>query len=172
MADLIASMNANSAFTCISTSGIALFLSGQTSFQLNVTSAGPIPISGLAKPLFGQQAGSNALASILTAEENNMLAEGGVIVNRSTAAQATFPAMLPAGLAKGNPPIYRLYSTSCENNFATFWGPWRGSSAALWAESAGNLSVTPGWHRPNMTIRPRSMQLHAAGGAYFFHAKG
>lgn len=50
MADLIASMNSNSAFTCISTSGIALFLSGQTSFQLNVTSAGPIPISGLAQP--------------------------------------------------------------------------------------------------------------------------
>src|SRR5271156_4170677 len=46
MADLIASMNSNSAFTCISTSGIALFLSGLTSYQLNVTSAGPIPISG------------------------------------------------------------------------------------------------------------------------------
>ena len=50
MADLIASMNTNSAFTCISTSGIALFLSGQTSYQLNVTSAGPIPISGLTQP--------------------------------------------------------------------------------------------------------------------------
>ena len=45
VADLIESMNmnSNSMFTCISTAGIALFLSGQTSFQLNVTSAGPIP---------------------------------------------------------------------------------------------------------------------------------
>jgi hypothetical protein len=92
------SQTANSAFTCISTSGIALFLSGQTSFQLNVTSAGPIPISGLAKPLFGQQAGSNALASILTAEETNLFAkEYEVVVNRSTAAQATLAtSMLPA----------------------------------------------------------------------------
>ena len=55
VADLIESMNmnSNSMFTCISTAGIALFLAGQTSFQLNVTSAGPIPISGLAQPLFG-----------------------------------------------------------------------------------------------------------------------
>src|SRR5580698_11167927 len=46
VADLIESMNmnSNSMFTCISTAGIALFLSGQTSFQLNCTSAGPIPI--------------------------------------------------------------------------------------------------------------------------------
>ena len=38
VADLIESMNmnSNSMFTCISTAGIALFLSGQTSFQLNV----------------------------------------------------------------------------------------------------------------------------------------
>src|SRR5580658_1308906 len=75
MADLISSMNTNSAFTCISTSGVALFLSGQTSYQLNVTSAGPIPISGLSQPLFGSQAGTNALSSILTAEENNLFAK-------------------------------------------------------------------------------------------------
>ena len=46
VADLIEgmNMNSNSMFTCISTAGIALFLSGQTSFQLNCTPAGPIPI--------------------------------------------------------------------------------------------------------------------------------
>ena len=104
--------------------GIALFLSGQTSFQLNVTSAGPIPISGLAKPLFGQQAGSNALASILTAEENNLFAkEYEVIVNRSTAAQATLAtAMLPAGPGGvANPPQYLdpITNKLVNNNFAT-----------------------------------------------------
>ncbi|MGD0799008.1 MAG: DUF1501 domain-containing protein [Acidobacteriaceae bacterium] len=109
MADLIASMNTNSAFTCISTAGIALFLSGQTSYQLNVTSAGPIPISGLAQPLFGQQAGSNALASILTNSEANLFAkEYEVVVNRSTAAQAALAtSMLTAGVGGvPNPPQY------------------------------------------------------------------
>ena len=109
MADLIESMNSNAAFTCISTAGNTLFLSGQTSFQLNVTAAGPIPISGLTQPLFGQQTGSNALASILTADETNLFAkEYEVIVNRSTAAQALLASsMLPAGVGGvADPPQY------------------------------------------------------------------
>lgn len=103
VADVIESMgsNTNSMFTCISTAGIALFLSGQTSFQLNTTSAGPIPIYGLSNPLFGQQAGTNALQSILSAEENNLFAkEYAVVVNRSIQAQALLQQyMLPAWAA-------------------------------------------------------------------------
>ncbi len=111
VADAIESMNmnSNSIFTCISTAGIALFLSGQTSFQLNVTSAGPVPIYGLANPPFGLPATSNPLSSILTAEENNLFAkEYGVVVNRSIEAQATLAtAMLPAGPGGiPNPPQY------------------------------------------------------------------
>ena len=102
-------MNSNSMFTCISTAGIALFLAGQTSFQLNVTPAGTIPISGLAQPLFGSQAGSTALSSILTAEETNLFAkEYEVVVNRSIQAQALLASsMLPAGVGGvPNPPQY------------------------------------------------------------------
>jgi uncharacterized protein (DUF1501 family) len=111
VADLIEAMsyNTDSMFTCISTAGIALFLSGQTSFQLNVTSAGPIAIYGLAEPPFGIPSSANPLSSILTADESNLFAkEYGVVVNRSTAAQAQLVgAMLPAG-AGGvpNPPQY------------------------------------------------------------------
>src|ERR1700685_4242598 len=66
VADLIESMNmnSNSMFTCISTAGIALFLAGQSSFQLNVTSAGPIPIYGVAQPPFGLPTAANPLSSI------------------------------------------------------------------------------------------------------------
>jgi uncharacterized protein (DUF1501 family) len=109
VADLIESMNTNSMFTCISTAGIALFLSGQTSFQLNVTSAGPIPIYGLQQPPFGLPEASNPLASILTADEANLFAkEYGVVVNRSTQAQAMLASsMLPAGVGGvPNPPQY------------------------------------------------------------------
>lgn len=111
VADLIESMNmnSNSMFTCISTAGIALFLSGQTSFQLNVTPAGPIPISGLAQPLFGNAPGTNALSSILSADENNLFAkEYEVVIQRSIQAQATLAtAMLPAGAGGvANPPQF------------------------------------------------------------------
>ncbi|MGA8087835.1 MAG: DUF1501 domain-containing protein [Terracidiphilus sp.] len=111
VADLIESMNvnSNSMFTCISTAGIALFLAGQSSFQLNVTSAGPIPIYGTAQPLFGNSAGSSALQSILTADETNLFAkEYEVVVNRSQQAQQLLAtAMAPAGVGGiPNPPQY------------------------------------------------------------------
>jgi len=111
VADLIESMNvnSNSMFTCISTAGIALFLAGQSSFQLNVTSAGPIPIYGTQQPLFGNTAGTSALQSILTADETNLFAkEYEVVINRSQQAQALLAtSMAPAG-ATGvpNPPQY------------------------------------------------------------------
>jgi len=124
MADLIASMNTNSAFTCISTAGVALFLSGQSSYQLNVTSAGPIPIGGLNNPLFGSQAGSNALSNILSQEETNLYAkEYQVVLQRSIAAQAQLStAMLPAGpTGVPNPPQYLdpISNKLTDNSLAT-----------------------------------------------------
>ncbi len=109
MADIIQSMNSNSAFTCISTAGQALFLSGESTFQLNVTAAGPIPISGLANPLFGQSAGSTALSSILSADETNLFArEYEVVIARSIAAQASLASSMLAAGPTGvpNPPQY------------------------------------------------------------------
>ncbi len=111
VADVIESMNmnSNSMFTCISTAGIALFLSGQTSFQINCTPAGPIPIGGLASSPFGNSAGTNALNAILSADEQNLFAkEYEVVVQRSIEAQHTLAStMLPAG-AGGvpNPPQF------------------------------------------------------------------
>ena len=117
-------MNSNSTFTCISTAGIALFLSGQSSFQLNVTSAGPIPIYGLKQPAFGLPAAANPLASILTADESNLFAkEYEVVVNRSTQAQAQLAStMLPAGVGGiPDPPQYLDPMTNklTNNDFAT-----------------------------------------------------
>jgi uncharacterized protein (DUF1501 family) len=110
MADLLESMNvnSNSMFTCISTAGNALFLAGETSFQLNVTSAGPIPIYGLSQPAFGQSS-SSALSSILSAEESNLFAQDyEIVIQRSIQAQAMLAsAMPPAGVGGiPNPPQY------------------------------------------------------------------
>jgi uncharacterized protein (DUF1501 family) len=102
-------MNSNSMFTCISTAGNALFLAGQSSFQLNVTSAGPIPIYGLQNPPFGLPSAANPLNSILTSDESNLFAkEYEVVINRSMQAQATLvTAMAPAGVGGiANPPQY------------------------------------------------------------------
>ena len=100
-------MNSNSMFTCISTAGNALFLAGQTSFQLNVTPAGPIPINGLTQPPFGSP--SNPLSAILSGDETNLFAqEYEVVIQRSIQAQAMLAsAMAPAGVGGvPNPPQY------------------------------------------------------------------
>jgi uncharacterized protein (DUF1501 family) len=102
-------MNSNAMFTCISTSGNALFLAGQSSFQLNVTSAGPVPIYGLTQPPFGLSSAANPLNSILTADETNLFAkEYEVVLKRSMQAQTTLVGAMaaagPGGVA--NPPQY------------------------------------------------------------------
>lgn len=102
-------MNSNSMFTCISTCGNALFLSGQSSFQLNVTPAGPIPIYGLTQPPFGGGAANNPLQAVLSAEENNLFSqEYEIVIQRSIQAQAQLvTAMAPAGVGGvANPPQY------------------------------------------------------------------
>jgi uncharacterized protein (DUF1501 family) len=111
MADILDSMNtnSNSTFTCISTAGNALFLAGESSFQLNVTPAGPIPIYGLAQPPFGQQQGSNVLSNILNADEANLFAkEYGKVITRAIKAQALLAKAMPPAGAGGvpNPPQY------------------------------------------------------------------
>lgn len=102
-------MNSNSMFTCISTAGNALFLAGETSFQLNCTPAGPIPIYGLEQPPFGQPASANLLKSILTSEETNLFAkEYGIVIQRSMQAQALLAKAMPPAGPGGipNPPNY------------------------------------------------------------------
>jgi uncharacterized protein (DUF1501 family) len=102
-------MNSNAMFTCISTSGNALFLAGQSSFQLNVTSAGPVPIYGLTQPPFGLSSAANPLNSILTADETNLFAkEYEVVLKRSMQAQTTLAGAMAAAGSGGvaNPPQY------------------------------------------------------------------
>ncbi len=102
-------MNSNSMFTCISTAGNALFLAGQTSFQLNCTPAGPIPIYGLTQPPFGAPASTNPLSAILSNEETNLFAkEYEVVIQRSMQAQATLASAMPPAGEGGvaNPPQY------------------------------------------------------------------
>jgi uncharacterized protein (DUF1501 family) len=111
VADAIEAMNlnSNSMFTCISTAGNALFLAGQSSFQLNCTPAGPIPIYGLAQPPFGAPSAANPLSAILNNDETNLFAkEYAVVINRSIQAQQILVnAMPPAGVGGvANPPQY------------------------------------------------------------------
>jgi uncharacterized protein (DUF1501 family) len=124
MADLFEGMNSNASFTCISTSGTTLFLSGQTAFQLRVSAAGALAANGLTNPLFGSAQGTAALQSIISADDANLFAnEYAVIVRRSLAAQAALAAaMAPAGpTGVPNPTQYLDPATGklTDNSLAT-----------------------------------------------------
>jgi uncharacterized protein (DUF1501 family) len=72
MGDLYAAGNGNSSFTCISVAGNAVYLSGQTAVQYQVTTSGAVPVNGIKSNLFGSSACSAELRSLMTASRSHV----------------------------------------------------------------------------------------------------
>ena len=104
MGDLLAASNGTPLFTAISAQGNAVFLSGRSINQYQITSAGAVPINSLSGSLFGSSAGANPLQSIVTADGANLFEkEHAAVVGRGIGAQSIMSgAMLAAG-ASGVP---------------------------------------------------------------------
>jgi len=98
MGDLFESGNGNAVFTCINVSGNAVYLSGKTATQYQVSTNGPVALNGVAKPLFGSTACSAALQDLVTASRANVFEnEYTRITARSLSAGGTLGAALAAG---------------------------------------------------------------------------
>ena len=67
MGDLFAAGNGNATFTCINVSGNAVYLTGKSAVQYQVTSNGSVPFNGIKSALFGSTACSSALKDLLVA---------------------------------------------------------------------------------------------------------
>jgi len=65
--DLFASGNGNATFSCVSVAGNAVFLSGKSAVQYQVTPTGSVPVAGIKSPLFGSTTCSTALQNLTTA---------------------------------------------------------------------------------------------------------
>ncbi|MDB5874855.1 MAG: Tat pathway signal protein [Ramlibacter sp.] len=65
--DLFASGNGNATFSCVSVAGNAVFLSGKSAVQYQVTTTGSVPVAGIKSPLFGSSACSTALQNLMVA---------------------------------------------------------------------------------------------------------
>lgn len=70
--DLYAAGNGNSTFTCISVTGNAVFVSGQSAVQYQVTPNGAVPITGIKSALFGSAACSSALRDLMIGARTNL----------------------------------------------------------------------------------------------------
>jgi uncharacterized protein (DUF1501 family) len=64
--DLLASGNGQSVFTAVSVTGNAVYLSGRSAVQYQVTSNGSVPINGIGNTLYGSAAAAQALRSLIT----------------------------------------------------------------------------------------------------------
>lgn len=117
MGDLLASGNASSTFTCMSVSGNAVWLAGQSTLQYPVGPNGGIPIAGLSGSLFGSSTAGSVLRSIITGDSAHpMEKELGRVATRSIGAQAALnAAMLPVGSLD---PVPLLPGTSQTNGLA------------------------------------------------------
>ena len=72
MGDLFASGNGNATFTCINVSGNAVYLTGKSAVQYQVTSNGSVPFNGIKSALFGSTACSSALKDLLVAPSTQL----------------------------------------------------------------------------------------------------
>ncbi|GAA5178858.1 DUF1501 domain-containing protein [Niveibacterium umoris] len=94
--DLLGSMNTNSVFTAISAAGNTVFLTGQNTFQYQISSGGAVGINNIAaSSLFGSTAGAAALKAVTTGNSAQLFEkEHGRVVQRSIDAQAAVSAAL------------------------------------------------------------------------------
>jgi uncharacterized protein (DUF1501 family) len=106
LGDLMASMNPYQSFTCISASGNAVFLSGETTMQFQASNGGSVQVGGLSGGLFGTSAANNPLQAIVTADRNNLFEkEHAKVVKRAIDAQAALNgSMVPIAGLPAPPP--------------------------------------------------------------------
>jgi uncharacterized protein (DUF1501 family) len=97
MGDLFAAGNGNATFTCVNVSGNAVFLSGKTAVQYQVTSSGPVALTGVKSALFGSAACSTALNTLVTATRSDVFeSEYNRVMSRSLDAGSQLTAALAA----------------------------------------------------------------------------
>ena len=88
LGDLALANNTNSVFTCISVTGNAVYLAGQTAVQYQVSTSGAVAISGIKSGLYGSSSCGAALNSLITQASTQTLEnEHTKITSRSISAE-------------------------------------------------------------------------------------
>ena len=71
--DLFLSSNSQATFTCVNVSGNAVFMSGTSAVQYQVSTGGSVALRGIQAPLFGSTACSDALKQLTTASYPHLM---------------------------------------------------------------------------------------------------
>ena len=127
MGDLFQAGNGNATFTCVNVSGNAVFLSGHSAVQYQVSSSGPVALNGVKNPLFGSTACSAALRTLVSAPSSHLFENeytrvmsrsltAGDALSTALAAGPTINTVFPAGngLADQLKLVARMIGTASE----------------------------------------------------------
>lgn len=99
MGDLALSSNGNSLFTCISVTGNAVFLSGDSALQYQVSTRGAVAINGVKNNVYGSSAVRSALTSLIQQPRTQLLENE---YNRVTSRAINAEAQITNGIANVN----------------------------------------------------------------------
>lgn len=104
MGDLFQAGNGNATFTCVNVSGNAVYLSGKSAVQYQVSTNGSVPLAGLKAPLFGSTACSDALRNLVSQSRSHLFEnEYNRISKRAIDADGVLTAALAAAPAIATP---------------------------------------------------------------------
>jgi uncharacterized protein (DUF1501 family) len=125
--DLFEAGNGKATFTCVNVSSNAVFLSGKTAVQYQVSTSGPVALNAVKSSLFGSAACSTALRSLVTAPSTHLFESqyasimsralsAGDALTTALAAGPTIATAFPSGnsLADELKLVARMISTSSE----------------------------------------------------------
>ena len=102
--DIFEAGNTNSTFTCVNVSGNAIFMSGNSAVQYQVSTNGSVPLNGLKSPLFGSSAATEALRTLITQPRTHVLEnEYNRVAKRSVDANTVLTSALATGAALATP---------------------------------------------------------------------
>ncbi len=73
MGDLFQSSNGNATFTCVNLSGNAVYLSGKSAVQYQMSTSGPVAAVGIRSNLFGSSACTEALRTLISQSRAHVL---------------------------------------------------------------------------------------------------
>ncbi|MFV0680724.1 DUF1501 domain-containing protein [Ottowia sp.] len=119
MGDLALSSNGNALFSCVSVTGNAVFLAGQSALAYQVGVSGPVGIESVVGDLYGSAACSDALRTLITQTRSHVMEnEHNRITSRAIASYGTlsaalassagsFDALLPDSVSGTNQPLNR-----------------------------------------------------------------
>lgn len=111
MGDLAMASNATSLFSCISVSGNAVFLSGDSAVQYQIGTSNAVKINGISSNVYGSSAVRDAITQLVQAPSSQLLEnEYSAVTRRSIKAESLMTGALNA--APATDPLYASFTAS------------------------------------------------------------